>query len=432
MSKCAVSPRVPPSLPTVGSPAPAAAPDARRVLARQLDQRAEALDRSGPQLVRSGIADQPAALKIIGVREERRDRHRDEIRIAIECLAVGKCELCALDLQMDEVGAGGVETVDVETFKQCKLLQHHRALAPRAGLADRVAPIVVAQRRFDAWRPARHIVGGKHAAVALSARVHHLLRAAETINRLRDEAPRPGFSCLLDLRDPVAAGAFSFREDADTGRRQRLVGEQRSRRRYRPVRQIHCRRRRPMLAEKFRDRCDGGMGTLNQRMAVLRISDRRRDDLAQRHGAVVAQQEHPGLEGSRHASGKKAAAGHEVEPFAAVMRDGCAGRRRSLAADYFRLAAPHLINDDRHIAARAVEMRFDDLKRECGGNCGVEGVPPLLQRCHADGRGDPMRRSDDAERAVDFRTRREWAGIDAAHTGGKITRRPLAAIGSAL
>ena len=90
------------------------------------------------------------------------------------------------------------------------------------------------------------------------------------------------------------------------------------------------------------------------------------------------------------------------------------------------------MNDDRDIAAQAVEMRLDDLKRECGGNCGVEGVTAFLQRRHADGRGNPVRRSDDTECAFDFRTRREWAGIDAAHTGGKITRRPLAAIGSAL
>ena len=86
------------------------------------------------------------------------------------------------------------------------------------------------------------------------------------------------------------------------------------------------------------------------------------------------------------------------------------------------------MNDDRHITARAVEMRFDDLKREGGGNGGVEGVTAFLQRRHADGGRDPVRRSDDAERAFDFRTRGERVGVDDAHSGGKITRRPLAAI----
>ncbi len=92
-----------------------------------------------------------------------------------------------------------------------------------------------------------------------------------------------------------------------------------------------------MLAEKFRDRCDGGTGAFNQRMAVLRISDRRRKDFAQRHGAVVAQQQHPGLERAGYAGGKEAGAGYEVQPFAAIVRNGRAEPapvpgRRSLPA----------------------------------------------------------------------------------------------------
>ena len=325
ISKCTVSPlrAAEPADGGFARAADAATPGA--LWRGQLDRRAETVDRSGAQFQRRGVADEFAPLGIVGVGEERRGRHRDEIGIAVERFAVGKSELGAFDLQMDEVGAGGIETVEVEALEQRELLQHHRALAPRPGLAHRVAAVVVGQRRFDARRPARHVVGGEHAAVARSARVHHLLRAAETIDRFGDESVRPGFARPLDLGDAVAAGAFGFGQDADIGRRQRFVGEQRSGCRNRAVRQIHRRRGRPMFAEKFRDRSDGGAGAFNQRIAVLRISDRRRQHFAQRHGAVVAQQQHPGLERARHAGGKQAGAGHEVEPFA---RDSARWSRR--------------------------------------------------------------------------------------------------------
>ena len=146
-----------------------------------------------------------------------------------------------------------------------------------------------------------------------------------------------------------------------------------------------------------------------------------------RHGAVVAQQQHPGLERARHAGGEEAGAGHEVEALAAIMRDGGAGRRRALAADHFRLAAPHVMDDDRHVAARTVEMRLDHLERERGCDRGIEGVAAFFQCRHADRGRDPMRRGDDAEGAFDFRTGRERVGIDDAHAGGKVTRRPRAA-----
>ena len=75
-------------------------------------------------------------------------------------------------------------------------------------------------------------------------------------------------------------------------------------------------------------------------------------------------------------------------------------------------------------------MRLDDLQRERGRDGGIEGVAALLQRRHADGRGNPVRRGDDAERAFDFRARRERVGIDNAHAGGKLTRRRRRATGS--
>ena len=150
-------------------------------------------------------------------------------------------------------------------------------------------------------------------------------------------------------------------------------------------------------------------------MAVLGVTDRRRQHVGDRHGAVVAQQHHPGLEGAGHAGREQAGAGHEIEAFAAIMRDGGAGRRHALAADHFRLAALDVMDDDRHIAARPVEMRLDHLQREGGGDAGVEGIAAAFQNPHADGGGDPMGRGHHAESAFDFRPRGEGVWIDVGH-----------------
>ena len=150
-------------------------------------------------------------------------------------------------------------------------------------------------------------------------------------------------------------------------------------------------------------------------MAVLRVADRRGQHIAQRQRAIIAQHQHPGFERAGHAGGEEAGAGHEIEAFTAIMRDGGARRRRSLAANHLRLAAAHVVDNGRDVAARAIEMRLDDLKREGGRDRGIEGVAAFFQRRHADGSCDPVRRGDDAERAFDFRTRRERIGIDDAH-----------------
>ena len=104
--------------------------------------------------------------------------------------------------------------------------------------------------------------------------------------------------------------------------------------------------------------------------------------------------------------------GTRSRPSRAEILDGGAGRRGALPADHLRLALAHVIENDRHVAARPVEMRLDHLQREGGGDRGVEGVAALFQRRHADGGGDPVRRGDDAEGAFDFGARGERIGID--------------------
>ena len=104
----------------------------------------------------------------------------------------------------------------------------------------------------------------------------------------------------------------------------------------------------------------------------------------------------------------------------AIVRDGGAGRRRALAANHFRLATTNVVNDQRRVAAWTIEMRLDHLQRKRGRDGCIEGVAALLQHCHADRCGDPVRRGDDTESAVDFRACREWVRIDEAHAGETI------------
>jgi hypothetical protein len=60
-------------------------------------------------------------------------------------------------------------------------------------------------------------------------------------------------------------------------------------------------------------------------------------------------------------------------------------------------------------------MRLDDLQHEGGRDTRVEGVAAPLEDAHADRGRDPMRRRDDAERAIDLRPRGEGAGVVNAH-----------------
>ena len=150
-------------------------------------------------------------------------------------------------------------------------------------------------------------------------------------------------------------------------------------------------------------------------MAVAGIRDRRAEHLGQRHGAVIAQQHHPGVEGAGHAGRQQAGAGDEIEPKRLAMRNGQTGRRNALPAQHLGAVALGIVQNDRHVAARTVEVRLDHLKRESGGATGVESIAALFQDRHADRGGDPMGRRHHAEGTFDFRTCREWRRIDKAH-----------------
>ena len=64
-------------------------------------------------------------------------------------------------------------------------------------------------------------------------------------------------------------------------------------------------------------------------------------------------------------------------------------------------------SDQREIAARAVEVRLDDLERQPGRDRGVERVPAALEHGHPGRRRQPVRRGHHAEGAGELRTGRE-------------------------
>ena len=82
-------------------------------------------------------------------REQAVERHVDEVRVAVERVAVGERELRALDDRVDVLGRADAEGREVEPGEQGELLQQDRPLPPRPGLADRVAVVVVGDRRLD-------------------------------------------------------------------------------------------------------------------------------------------------------------------------------------------------------------------------------------------------------------------------------------------
>src|SRR5690606_29468229 len=80
-------------------------------------------------------------------------------------------------------------------------------------------------------------------------------------------------------------------------------------------------------------------------------------------------------------------------------------RRDALAADHPHPVFPGAVEDDRNLATRPVEVRFDDLQDEACRRRGIEGVAALLQHGHSRGAGQPVGGGDHAEGADQFRTR---------------------------
>ena len=161
-----------------------------------------------------------------------------------------------------------------------------------------------------------------------------------------------------------------------------------------------------MGLEEILEPRDGVGDARHQRMAVLRVVDGGLQHVAQSHGAMVAQQQHPGVERARDHGGQQAIAGNQRQAFGAVAFQRGAGGRAALAAQHFNLARAGRIEHGRRLAGGR-PVRLDHLQHEGAGDAGVEGVAAALQQGHAGGAGQPVGRGHDTEGAEDFRTSRE-------------------------
>ncbi len=138
----------------------------------------------------------------------------------------------------------------------------------------------------------------------------------------------------------------------------------------------------------------------HHRVAVLGVPDRVLEDVLRPERPELTQQEHPAVEGARHARRQEAGARDELVAELLETLDRGGRRRRPLGAEDERLVAVGAPEDGREVAARAVEVRLDDLERETGGDGGVERVPAAFEHCHARGRGEPVGGRDHPEGAA--------------------------------
>ena len=124
--------------------------------------------------------------------------------------------------------------------------------------------------------------------------------------------------------------------------------------------------------------------------------------VAQLGTTVIAQEQHPAVEHTRHHRGEETRPRHELEPEGAVMGDGGPCRCRTLPADDLDALSCRTPEDDRHVAAEPVLIGLDHLQGEGCRARRIEGIAALLEARHGDGGGDPMGRGDDAEGALDL------------------------------
>ncbi len=171
-----------------------------------------------------------------------------------------------------------------------------------------------------------------------------------------------------------------------------------------------------MRGEQVGDRGDRDADAAEHRMPVPRVADREREHLVEFPGAVVAQQEQPGVDCRRNRGGQRAGPRHELEALSAVVLWGRAGRRRALPHQHDRdIRMLRRGEHTRHVAARTVEVRLDHVQHECAGDGGVEGVAAALEHGLRGSGCQPVRRCGHAERALQRGTGGERARRSVGH-----------------
>ncbi|KAG0920073.1 hypothetical protein G6F32_015782 [Rhizopus arrhizus] len=142
-------------------------------------------------------------------------------------------------------------------------------------------------------------------------------------------------------------------------------------------------------------------------MAMLGVIDSGLQHVAHAHRAVVAQEQHPGVERARDHGGQPAVARDQLQPFGAVAFKRGRGRRGALAAKHLDAPGPGGIEHRGHFTGRADQVGLDHLQHECRCRAGVERVAAAFQQRPARRAGQPVGRGHDTEGAEDFRASRK-------------------------
>ena len=323
----------------------------------------------------------------------------DVCGVAVPRLAVGERELRALGDQVDELGCPGLQ---VEPVEERQLLQQHRPLPPRARLAHRPAAEVERCRLLVRRAPRREVVRGQDARVALPGRVPQR-GPDERVDLGRDEPARPRVDRVLELRLAVAGRRLGFGDQALQGPRPHLVAQPLA------VVEEHRGGARPLGAEQVGHAGDGP-GDLGQHgQTGGGVVDRRVGDLSQRGRAVVAQQRQPAGYRPGNGSCEQARARNQIQAQLTEVLGGRAGRCRALRAQNGHRVA-RAGEQQWQVAARAIQMRLDDLQREARRAGRVKSVTARLEHGHAGCRGEPVGGGDHPDAALQFRPGGEHVG----------------------
>ena len=235
---------------------------------------------------------------------------------------------------VDEVGPGAHRR-EVEAREQRELLEHHRPLPPRPGLADRVPVVVERHRRLERRLPAAR--GRRRVS---SPRWRSAVESMTSVSR----------TSVDRLRHPAAVERVARRVDPRLARPARATARAARRRRpaagcgtARPGARRRAGRSRPSSSTRSRSSSSTPSiaaaipGTTG--IAVARVGDRRRHHVRELPRAEVAQHQHPGVERARHDRRERPDARDQVEPARPANASIVArGRRRALAAQH-----PHLV-----------------------------------------------------------------------------------------
>ncbi len=293
---------------------------------------------------------------------------------------------------------------EVESRQQGELLQEHRSLRPRSGLVDLVSPVLQGGRCLHGGLPGREVLSREQAPVVFSGGVEHGGTGQERVDGLGDESLVEGTYGGVHLGFAARGGGVGLGHEAPEGLCQGRVAKPSAGRRGTAVDEIGGTGFGPVLPEEGCDRVDEGGGPGRQRKALLRIADGRSQYVRHAQSAPVSQQPHPGAEGTRYHGGQQTGAGNGVQTETTEVVDVGAGGHGALAADHLHGVGGGVVDDDRDVTARSVEVWFDDLDDEGGGGGGVEGVAAALKHLHPRGRSQPVCGGDGTEGAVQVRS----------------------------